>query len=490
MWLKKRHREQVHAPRLAAHVSGVVALVTALCLLGDQSAGAPVADPEAGSWWREKTLTVTAAATSRPALRYRLLPPAIDRKPGNAADHYFEAAGIVEELDEALRDGVDEARRRSLEQLAEDPPHDAIEPFEPAIDLIETGARRDYCAWEKPIREEGVYIELPELGQFRIAAQAVALRARIALAEDRIDDAFHDYQTLFAFARHISDGVMLIESIVGTSIMAMALDEMEQLLQHPDAPNLYWALSTLPRPLVDARSAMEFDEYTFHWTMFGPDARDFVRGEVDQEELLDALSRMARKGGVRGVDPVWGEEEARSAALGMVLMDYPVARRWFVDRGMTEDEVEDMAKHEAVLRYHMDVFDQARDMAMKWAYLPGPERLEAPPGGEFETFIQRHPTSPVGMMIPAVGSVTRTHLRADRHMAMHRTIEALRLHAAEHGQLPGELDEIATIPVPDDPATGEPFHYTLKDDAAVVATPPDDEDPLEAGMRYTVRLDD
>jgi hypothetical protein len=58
-------------------------------------------------------------------------------------------------------------------------------------------------------------------------------------------------------------------------------------------------------------------------------------------------------------------------------------------------------------------------------------------------------------------------------------LEAIRMHAWENGgRLPASLDEIAVVPVPDNPATGEPFPYRLENDTAVldVATTLDAED--------------
>ena len=62
-----------------------------------------------------------------------------------------------------------------------------------------------------------------------------------------------------------------------------------------------------------------------------------------------------------------------------------------------------------------------------------------------------------------------TELRIDRHVAVLRVIEALRLHAAAHnGALPESLSQITEVPVPNDPATGEPFIYRAADSAAIL----------------------
>ena len=72
----------------------------------------------------------------------------------------------------------------------------------------------------------------------------------------------------------------------------------------------------------------------------------------------------------------------------------------------------------------------------------------------------------------------RSRLRADRQVAALRVIEAIRLYAAAHdGRLPESLDQITEVPVPDDPATGEPFIYRAADSAAILHGP-------RADLRY------
>ena len=38
------------------------------------------------------------------------------------------------------------------------------------------------------------------------------------------------------------------------------LDRVEELISQPGAPNLYWALTALPRPLVSMREALETEQ--------------------------------------------------------------------------------------------------------------------------------------------------------------------------------------------------------------------------------------
>ncbi len=63
-------------------------------------------------------------------------------------------------------------------------------------------------------------------------------------------------------------------------------------------------------------------------------------------------------------------------------------------------------------------------------------------------------------------------MRVDREIAVLRTLEALRLHAAAtNGQLPQRLTEITEVPVPDDPVTCKPFTFRRDGDKAFLEGP-------------------
>src|SRR5262249_51304832 len=80
-------------------------------------------------------------------------------------------------------------------------------------------------------------------------------RAEVALG--RIDDALRTGKTLFALSRHLSEHPTFIGSLVGIAVATVAIGPLEELLEQPGCPNLYWALTTLPKPLVPLDRAAE-----------------------------------------------------------------------------------------------------------------------------------------------------------------------------------------------------------------------------------------
>ncbi len=103
---------------------------------------------------------------------------------------------------------------------------------------------------------------------------------------------------------------------------------------------------------------------------------------------------------------------------------------------------------------------------------------------------KRKPALLADSLVPAVKAVRRAQARLDQRIALLRTVEALRLHAAEHdGKLPAKLSEIA-VPVPDDPITGKPFRYELIGATAHLrgSPPPGDEKVAILNIHYVLTV--
>src|SRR5262249_42162611 len=119
-------------------------------------------------------------------------------------------------------------------------------------------ARLNALDWQAAQRIEAGIVDLvpPELGQFQILAQALRVRFRGEVAERRFPEAVRSAQTMFAFARHLGAHPSPVGGRVGLAVAHLGLVTLQELVQQPGCPNLYWALTDLPCPLVDVRSGM------------------------------------------------------------------------------------------------------------------------------------------------------------------------------------------------------------------------------------------
>lgn len=73
-----------------------------------------------------------------------------------------------------------------------------------------------------------------------------------------------------------------------------------------------------------------------------------------------------------------------------------------------------------------------------------------------------------GMLLPAVTAAERAGRRTRQTIARLATVEAIRDHAARHGQLPQSLNELSQLPAWPDPFTQRPFGYERNSETRAV----------------------
>ena len=197
-------------------------------------------------------IVLRPAAAPVPALKYQLLPDHRTPAPGNAAIFYHRA------IEMSLEQQSREQRARSRTEAELDPGLGArsalsdsarpakrlLEASRNALHEVELGARRPTCDWGFEQREQPVELLIGEIQQMRALIRLVSLRARLAVLDGHLDDAVHWIQTGFAMARHTSLGPVLIQSLIGVSMSQVMCIPLEDLIQAPGAPSLYWALRT------------------------------------------------------------------------------------------------------------------------------------------------------------------------------------------------------------------------------------------------------
>ena len=211
-----------------------------------------------------------------PALKYRILPERHDLVQGNAAIFYHRA---IENILEAR------GRRSTMTAKGKSQPTDTdeqaahewiscplasipldrarrwLDQHQTALREAELGARRQACDWGFESRLEGFELMLLEIQEMRALTRLVAIRTRVAIAEKKLDEAVYWLQTGFAMARHISQGPFLVQSLVGIASCAILNQALEDLIQSPGAPSLYWALADRPHPFIDLAPALEGERF-------------------------------------------------------------------------------------------------------------------------------------------------------------------------------------------------------------------------------------
>ncbi len=250
----------------------------------------------------EKTVQIVLypAAAPRPALKYQLLPPFLERRPGNAAvwwnrlpaemshdsSRILRQGGPWEKIGKVDGDSAGRSAGKGVSRKGIGQGHWHAHARRPFMSDMERAARFESCDWELPIRE-GNFINmlLPEVQQSRTYARLLSAKAHLEIAEGKYDEAVRTLQTGYAEARHVGAMADARERLVGVTIAGIMSDQVQQFIQQPDAPNLYWALSTLPRPLVDFRLAGEAESNILYLQF--PELRDLDKKKLSPDEWRD-----------------------------------------------------------------------------------------------------------------------------------------------------------------------------------------------------------
>ena len=448
---------------------------------------------------KTKKLVLYPAPAPKPALKYILLPPYLDRKPGNAAVWYgkvtaeqlnlFGNRKLWERMPKLLETPLADLPREVKEAMGIYP--DKLTPYY----FLDEGARRDHCDWELPLRDhDWLTLLIPAEQQTRGFASLLALRVRMRLAEGQFDQAAHALQTGYALGRHLAQEPIFISDLIGVAICRLMSNQVEQWIQQPGAPNLYWALSHLPRPLIDLRPAIEGEMASFYLSY--PELRNLEHKDYPPQQwqqILDKLVDRFEQWSGEGRRPDRSATPMRLMALALILQGYPHAKEALIAWGHSRAEVEAMPVPKVILIYTMRTYDELRDDLFKWMTLPF---WEARPGLNRATFsllesiFQGQEILPIGrILLPAMERVAGATAANDRSIALLRTLEALRLYGASHeGQLPEKLSDIAEVPIPLDPLTGQPFVYKRSGESAVLDASTDKNIPSIYGVRYEIRF--
>ncbi|HVW36376.1 MAG TPA: hypothetical protein VHB99_03690 [Pirellulales bacterium] len=438
-----------------------------------------------------RRLTLYPAAEPRPALKYQLLPGLLDRKPGNAAVLYNKI-GLM------FRGGPEfTAEQEKVSQWGDDslplekfPREDArtiVEHWRQVLDDLEYASRRETCDWELPFRERNpITMSLPDAQESRAYARLLRLQARLQVADGDLAGAIASLRTGYALARHVAQGETFVNALIGMAICGHMNAQLEELVSQPGAPNMYWAVASLPHPFIGLRVSTEA-EHSFVYLMY-PELRDIESQRHPPEYWSRLLDKLATD--VAGWnDDAWKDYSKLSLAA-RTAQRYPEAKRRLIESGRSPEEVAAMPVAQVVLLYTMQIYDESRDDLFKWFALPYPEAKAG-----FDKFqadwteVRDREIVPLfSVLAPATGAVANASARHERSFAMLRTIEALRMYAAAHdGRGPKQLEDITEVPVPSDPLTGNSFIYRADGDAAVLEAPlPGGMEQRHYGLRYEI----
>jgi hypothetical protein len=355
-----------------------------------------------------------------------------------------------------------------------------------ALRQADWAARLDQPDWQILLRlkTDGVYLLIPDVQQLRTLASALKVRFRAEVALGRFDDALRTAKTMFALSRHLGEHPTLVGDLVGLAVANVAIGPLEEMLEQPGCPNLYWALTNLPKPLVRLDIGAE-GERTWLLADFR-DLDDSAPMSADQVKKfiahLDPLLRLGEGQPTKRFEGLRAWLDARNKDEGLVR----AARRRLVECGLPEQRVLRFPADQVLLLDEERAYEVRRDDLMKLLNLPSwqiealSDQAKASKALETALF----------PFEPAIYKVRRAQGRLEQRLALLRHVEALRLYAAEHdGKLPAKLSDLS-VPLPDDPFTGKPFRYEVTGNTAHFrgTPPPHEEKNPTFNIHYAVTI--
>lgn len=409
------------------------------------------------------TLTVQPQAAPKPALKYQLLPEVRELKPGNPTQWYLRC--FMEQRQFFFNKDVVAERARQRTMPLKDLPAEQLRNYGGhALTQADWGARLetpDWLALDR-VQTDGSDLRLPELTPLHELAVALQVRFRGEVARRDFDDAIRTAKTMFAFARHLGEYPALAANRLGLDIANMALETLTEMIQQSNCPNLYWALTDLPCPLVDLRKGAQGDRATADTELRG------LRDDkvLEDAELAELVSRVSGRAGYAREQAGKPPRNLRAVLTARTKDEIAVraARLRLIETGLGKNAVENFSAMQVILLDEKRAFEANRDdelkrLSLKFWELDGVAGDTKPDSGGL--FVD---------LLPRVSEARRSQGRFEQHVSLLRNIEAIRLYAAAHnGKFPDKLDAIG-VPLPTDPFTGKPFGYTLDGATATLTT--------------------
>jgi len=199
-------------------------------------------------------LTLHPAKAPEPAQKYQLLPKAEKQTDADAAPLYEKALQALPKNFQI--DQISQWLKTPPAKLPRQQVQSTLQQFKPTLQFLEQAAKCKQCDW--PYLDDDTLSQT--LRKYRMLVFFLALQMRFQIAQSQYDKAIGTVQAGFAMAKHLGEGPTLVHGLLGVGIGAFICRQLEQFVQRPDAPNLYWALRGLPRPFIDLTERSEFED--------------------------------------------------------------------------------------------------------------------------------------------------------------------------------------------------------------------------------------
>lgn len=415
-------------------------------------------------------LKVEAAGEPEPALRFRLYPSRSEMKPGSALLHYMRAQMLFSESPKEKQTEW----QRLLDQDNHPPDQElaaAVTALQQVYAELHDLAMSEDQMWDHRIRDvrgPAVYSYLlPDVQNARVMARLLRLKIEHQLRQRDFDGALSTIGDVVRLAEFVGQGETLIQKLVGIAIASIVRDSIQQAISLPGCPNLYWALATIPQPLVDINPSVLWELNNIQHilpALSEAETATWTEGESIQKwsSLLDDMKTLGDFG---------GNDRHTQLSLAIASVTFvDAARERLLAGGAGEERINRLPPLQIVVMDASREIQRVADDLGKSHLLPIhlAEPLLQHEDENFQRWIQANRNSSVGasiagLLFPAVRQTKQAEARMLLGHNRLMTLEALRMHAAtHHGELPESLDALSPVPAMADPYTGKPLAYKVE----------------------------
>jgi hypothetical protein len=188
---------------------------------------------------------------------------------------------------------------------------------------------------------------------------------RAEIADGRLDDAVRTAQTRFALARHLGEHPTVIGDLVGIAIAMITLTTLDEMIAQPGCPNLYWALTDLPSPLINTRQGWQ-GERALAAVEFAGLASNHPMTPDEINKVVEHLSKLYDQGAAKASQRLLSYLDARVHDEALVR----AARQRLVDFGLAAEQVGLFPPMQVILLDEKREYEVRRDESIKALNLP------------------------------------------------------------------------------------------------------------------------
>ncbi len=431
-----------------------------------------------------QSLVVSARAVEHPLQRYRLLPAEYELKDGNAApillrlpwDEATYFSQVVPTFADYLDLPLDDPKVQQSGRVF----------YDRFYNELRRAAFRRFAEWEYPIGEKPLAsIMLPDVqGGKQVLDRGLSVWIRYQLSQDNVSQALEGVKVGLANSRHYARTPFAITQLVCATINGHMIERLEEIVSNAGCPNLYWALSALPRPLIDLSASAQMEQRMLKDSL--PILQDFspFQSHQDWQKVARRIVEIPHE--VKG--SVLTDEVYLQTLT--VIADHARANfdKWASDQSRPIDEMSDS---EILVRWVTYFQDDVTQQIAAYMALEPPLAIQrlAILDKELAHFRGQAQIGTLFTMQGPLHLYLSVYSRQRKIDAL-RIVEALRHYAANHDSLlPESLSDISDTPIPLDPLTGAPFEYTLNGDtASLTAAGIEVNDRVRGAINYRITI--